>query len=292
MKPSKIILIAIYSVIIMFIASAGGIINPFLNLISLGLVYFLVIYFFIRNDKSKKNKLIKGIILIGAYFIAFIILHIIEADNILLLHTLPFVIIPVISGLIAYRVTTTCSTRRKLIISFSFLFGLMLFGLLVYPNWENWVMFPNAREKIKLPDIALATGDGDTISTNSFRGKTTIIDFWTTRCGICYKKFPDFETLHNFYKTDTNIVFYSIHIPTKYDSLENSNKLLDEFNYSFNKLYSLNPDDKISFNIPFFPVLVIVNKDLDIIYKGDLNTKWFDVVYNTKQILDREIKIN
>ena len=91
MKPSKIILTAIYSVITMFIASAGGIINPFL---------------------------------IGAYFIAFIILHIIEDDNTLLLLTLPFVIIPVISGLIAYRVTTTCSTRRKLIISFSFLFGL------------------------------------------------------------------------------------------------------------------------------------------------------------------------
>lgn len=151
-------------------------------------------------------------------------------------------------------------------------------------------MFRNAYEITKLKEITLETKNGEMISTNSFKGKTTIIDFWSTSCGICYNKFPEFEKLHKMYEQDTNIIFYSIHIPTKYDSIEKSKKLLDEFNYSFNKLYSLNPEDITNFDISFFPILIIVNKDLEIIYRGGLNTKWYEVVYNARQIIDKQLE--
>ncbi len=181
---------------------------------------------------DKDKKFLKTIILIGTWLITFLIFHLVDRSKGLFLINLPLIIFSILAAYLAY-ITTIVKRIKLFTITASFIAGVALFSYLIFPNWQNWVMFRNAYEITKLKEITLETKNGEMISTNSFMRKTTVIDYWSTTCGVCYKKFPEFEKLHKMYEQDTNIVFYSIHIPTKHDSIEKSKKLLDKHDYSF-----------------------------------------------------------
>ncbi|MDM5336916.1 TlpA disulfide reductase family protein [Fictibacillus enclensis] len=53
-----------------------------------------------------------------------------------------------------------------------------------------------------LPDAALTSLEGKTVSLKEFRGKKVILNFWATWCPPCRKEMPDMQKMYSRHKDD------------------------------------------------------------------------------------------
>ena len=57
-----------------------------------------------------------------------------------------------------------------------------------------------------LPELAMQTLDGRTITTDDLRGKVTLVNFWATWCGPCRAEIPDLIRLQERYPDQMQII--------------------------------------------------------------------------------------
>lgn len=97
---------------------------------------------------------------------------------------------------------------------------------------------------------------------------TYIIDFWHTRCGVCFTKFPDFNNraLNN---KNTDIRYVSINFPLNSDSTHQAFEVMKQYKYSF-PIYKGSNNINKTFNIQVYPTIVVFRNDT-ILYKGNLD---------------------
>lgn len=142
--------------------------------------------------------------------------------------------------------------------------------------------------KYNFPYIKLL--DKDSMPRDIERQKIEVVDFYSSYCGICFKKFPEYERLKQKYNSDTNVKFYAIHVGYEKDTFSNSIKLLDGYSYTFNKLYSISRNEiRDSLGFESFPQLFII-KNGQIIHHGFLETNPNILLDNTDEIIQTHLK--
>ena len=78
--------------------------------------------------------------------------------------------------------------------------------------------------KAAAPDFALQDLQGETVRLSDLRGKTVIVNFWTTWCPPCMEEIPDLEEFYNEYIRDhPNVVLLGVNL-TKEDHGEEAVK--------------------------------------------------------------------
>jgi thiol-disulfide isomerase/thioredoxin len=104
------------------------------------------------------------------------------------------------------------------------------------------------------------------------KDKIIILDFWSTSCAICFKKFPDLEDIYNKYINNSNIEIYAVNVPEKNDTFNRTIRILDSIGYKFPKLYAKSAKEiENSLQVNSFPHLIII-KNGKIRYDGMLET--------------------
>ncbi|TXH20113.1 MAG: TlpA family protein disulfide reductase [Chitinophagaceae bacterium] len=87
------------------------------------------------------------------------------------------------------------------------------------------------------PKFSLKNLDGTTVSLESLKGKTVIVDFWATWCGPCKASFPAMQKMVNKYKDDANVKFVFVNT---WENVDNKHKNAQDFiksmNYTFDVL--------------------------------------------------------
>lgn len=166
-------------------------------------------------------------------------------------------------------------------------FLLLSVGTLLLPNYYNY----SAQEENKiiaqdLPHLKILNENGDIVDLRKIKDKTIILDVWSSSCGICIKKFPEFEKLKIEFEKDTSIIFFTLNLPEKRDVRVNVEKYTKS--YSFRKLYA---DEKVQkqLNIKAVPEYMIIDKEKKVRYVGSLNTGKF-VFYNNFYDIIKKIK--
>ena len=90
---------------------------------------------------------------------------------------------------------------------------------------------------VNAPKFSLKNLDGTTVSLESLKGKTVIVDFWATWCGPCKASFPAMQKMVSKYKDDANVKFVFVNT---WENVENKHKNAQDFitsmNYTFNVL--------------------------------------------------------
>lgn len=61
------------------------------------------------------------------------------------------------------------------------------------------------------PDFTAQDKDGKSVHLSDYKGKTVVLDFWATWCGICVAEMPQMKTLGDKY-ADKNVVVLAVNV--------------------------------------------------------------------------------
>lgn len=168
---------------------------------------------------------------------------------------------------------------------------LLFLGVLttLLPNYYNWRLQNKYKYEIlekDLPELKTFDENGKPLDLKKADGKIIVLDIWNSSCGICIKKFPDFEKLKNEFSKDSSIVFYTLNLPMK-RFIEKKKEVEKYTNpYSFGKLYA---DDNVQkqLNINSVPQYMIIDKNKKVRYLGSLNTGTLEFYNNFYSIIEK-----
>ena len=103
--------------------------------------------------------------------------------------------------------------------------------------------------------------NGGVVSLKNYKGKTIFIDLWATWCLPCLDEFPFLDTLKQYYKDDSNLVFISL-------SIDNNNaawkKYLNVHGKMYRTEYIIDRLKLTAYSVNEIPRTIIITKDYKI----------------------------
>ncbi len=157
---------------------------------------------------------------------------------------------------------------------------------LLFPNTFEAMANTGARVDKAMPELNFLNENGKPVSLDS---GLVVLDFWTTSCSVCFKKFPDYNEYSIKYANDPDIKLYAVNVPTVRDKPHSARDVFSKFDYHFPTLYAASQEeitDKLGFEL--YPHLLII-KDGRIKYSGRMITDK-KILFNRLDQLIRKYK--
>jgi thiol-disulfide isomerase/thioredoxin len=171
--------------------------------------------------------------------------------------------------------------KIALLLGLIFLTAFMFFsGNAMWLHKVNYGTF-TGRTVRKIPDFQLTDELGTIYNKEKLKDKTVIIDFWTTSCFICFKKFPLLEELHIETKRRSDLVAYAVNVPINEESRDKAINMVRERDFSFPILFADPNSINKQFDFNSYPTVFIL-KDNKIVYCGGIEN--VETVLATYQI--------
>jgi thiol-disulfide isomerase/thioredoxin len=212
-------------------------------------------------------------------------------------HIYPIAFLPLISsvtGLLFNKLFAEGMSKSVLITYISASIAIiLLLGYFGMPNWLAYSFSKNNTDRFDAPPIQLISDNGEAFALNNQSGKILVLDFWSTSCGICFKKFPDFDRLKQKYASHTEIEFYAVNLIQPREQLSAVKNVTGSFSYTFKTLYTDNHSAnqiRELLKINAVPAIVIINKNGEVVYTGDFNTEKYVFVGNTYDLIETALK--
>ncbi|MGM7700248.1 peroxiredoxin family protein [Pseudalkalibacillus sp. Hm43] len=82
------------------------------------------------------------------------------------------------------------------------------------------------------PDFKLQALSGEDVQLSDLKGKTVVLNFWTTWCSYCKKEIPELINLHHLYEKE-GIVVLAVNLSSEEENLEQVALFAKEFEIPF-----------------------------------------------------------
>lgn len=156
------------------------------------------------------------------------------------------------------------NSKQKLIIIISILVIVIGGGTYLYNMLSNLdFTFDNRNKetaKKSIPECIIYDEFDNEISTLSFKGKPTVVNFWTTWCNYCEKEMPSFEKAYNNYKYEVNFVLIDV-LDNSEETKENGIEFKKTNNLSMPIYFDRNHLAIQKFGAPGFPTTYFIDKN-------------------------------
>lgn len=143
--------------------------------------------------------------------------------------------------------------------------------LYAFENFHVWVNNLNSEKMTVFPEITFMDLENNEVSVSSKNDKLYVLDFWNSTCGVCFKKFPEFENLVEEYENQKDVVFYSVNVPVKNEEFDQRLDLVKSLGYRFDTVFTQDDSCLVQLGFNTFPRLILV-KNGKIVYNGSLVT--------------------
>lgn len=285
MKIFKAILISILITTISLLSGFFGWHNQF---IIVGICYLLAPFFF--KKETDLQYWIYSFIILLPFIVIYWSLIIYNG----LIHVYPIAFISVIS----YSLSTIILSRikkmiGKTILTFFLICIIVLGGVIGMPNWLSFVFNKDIvhQNTESIEDISFITSSLDTLSIIDLPYDIILLDFWSTSCVNCFKKFPELENVFKKYANNDRVGIYSVNLLMKNQNIEEviTNDHIKK--YGFNKLftnYYFANNIMHNFHFNTVPTIVIMNRR-KILYQGQLYTDKKIIINNSFSIIDKAL---
>ena len=107
------------------------------------------------------------------------------------------------------------------------------------------------------PEFQLPNLEGQSISLGDFRGKSVLINFWTTWCPPCRSEMPYIQEVYEEW-SDKGLVVLAIDIGESSSKVEN---FMQSYNLSFPVLLDSNQSVSLKYRIRAIPTTFFIDKD-------------------------------
>lgn len=231
---------------------------------------------FKRHDKKQIKKIF--LLLVLPPIIIFLLLSIFTS----FIYTTVYMVFIPLTVYFAYNFYTKQKLVKLVFFGAIFCFA----SFIVLPN--QIVFFDNIQARKIRPFNGLTLIDVNKENVKLDTNKVIVLEFWNTACKICFEKFPEFEKQYLNYKSNPNILIYSVNVPLKRDSLKNTISLIKRLDYKFPTLFAINQKEIDSYNIYSYPHILII-KNNEIRFSGRLEFENKILIYNFKNEIERNL---
>lgn len=163
----------------------------------------------------------------------------------------------------------------KNILFFSLSSGFVVF--MFFQGWNFWIhkidygTFTGKVHAYNLPTRFEAFDEQKNLLTdNNFQNKIVLLDFWTTTCGVCFKKFPQVQAIYDKYKNDPSVLILAVNSPIEEDKPNQAFNDIREEGHSFPVGVAKEEDLAEKWGIKGYPTTFVINPNGQIVYKGDI----------------------
>lgn len=108
------------------------------------------------------------------------------------------------------------------------------------------------------------------ISDFDLKGKIVLLDFWNTRCSICFEKFPQLQAAFEKYKNDPSVAIYAVDKPIEEDKPGEAFQVIKDEGYSFPVVIAKDEDLPEKFGVKYYPTTFVIDRNGMIVYRGDI----------------------
>jgi thiol-disulfide isomerase/thioredoxin len=144
-------------------------------------------------------------------------------------------------------------------------------------GWDYWVYrmnygtFTGEVQASALPAKFEATDENQNLVTdNNFQGKIVLLDFWFTRCGPCFEKFPQLQAVYDKYKDDPAVAIFAVDKPMKEDKPGQAFQMIKEKGYTFPVVIATDREMPEKLGAVYYPTTLVINRDGMIVFRGEI----------------------
>ena len=138
----------------------------------------------------------------------------------------------------------------KVILAIILASGLLIAGCSTAPEQR-------ARTGSQAPDFQFQGLDGQSTSLSDLRGKTVLINFWTTKCPACVYQMPFIQQVYEEW-SDKGLVILAINIG---ESPSTVKSFMESYGFSFPVLFDTRGDVALKYGIRLIPVSLFIDKN-------------------------------
>ncbi len=142
-------------------------------------------------------------------------------------------------------------------------------------NKLNYGTWSGKIEPVTVEDrLVFQTSDGDSVNLTYFKGHYLVLDFWSSSCGVCFKKFPQVQEFYDRYRDNGQVTLYGIHcrMEERGETYDTGADVLHNLGYTF-PCMSINIKDSAlsEIGVEAFPTVIIVAPDGTIVFRSDIS---------------------
>ncbi len=266
--------VIIYLILLTVLWGSHSYIFPFMLFLSSLISYLL--------NKTRTSKLTSVILYLPFTLVMLVTCFLVNDFSRGLMY---IVFVPVFTYIGAFLVN-----GNKKIILFSSTVLIFLLSFYVFPFFFNYCLNRDSDKNIAYEAANFLDKNGISIKLN--KNKVIVLDFWTSNCSICFKKFPEFQFLKEKYKENKEVEFYAVNVPINDENYHKNKIILDQFNYDFNQLFAISSSEvesKLKFNT--YPHTIII-KNNRIRFEGFLFTEKSSGLFNIDGTIDKLLNEN
>lgn len=188
-------------------------------------------------------------------------------------YALPIIITYCLGVISAYYYHESKPPKNIVFLSLSSCFVIFMF----FQGWDYWIhrinygTFTAEVQSYNLPaKFEAFDEEKNIIMDENFRNKIVLLDFWHTRCGVCFKKFPEVQTIYEKYKSDSSVMILAVNKPIEEDKPNQAFNDIREEGHSFPVVVTKDEDMAEKFGVKYYPTTFVINRSGQIVYKGDI----------------------
>jgi thiol-disulfide isomerase/thioredoxin len=236
----------------------------------IGYFYLTLFYLSFFGGKISQNSMVSIICLTIFLLQVYTILMWYVLND---LFGLPVVITYFLGVFSAYFYLKSKLPKNLIVFTLSSFFVVFMF----FQGWDYWLhkldygTFTGRIESDKLQQkVEGIDQHNNKINNQTLESKIVLLDFWHTKCGVCFQKFPQLQTFYDKYKNDDSVIIFAVDKPLDEDKEKSAFKVIEEEGYNFPVLLPTDEDLPEKFGVKGYPTTFVINKQGNVVYKGDI----------------------
>lgn len=155
--------------------------------------------------------------------------------------------------------------------------GCLITAFMFFQGYDMWLhklnygTFTGRIQPLNLPAKFEAKNEyGQLITDAELSGKIVLLDFWHTRCGICFEKFPQVQAAYERYRTDPSINILAVNKPLEEDRPGDAFEMIKTEGYSFQVVVSKDEYMPENFGVRVYPTTFVIDRKGEVVFKGGI----------------------
>lgn len=189
------------------------------------------------------------------------------------LTTLPDVLIHTL-GIVCAYLYLLLKGRIRLV---PVVFGSLITACMFFQGYDMWLhklnygTFTGRIQPLNLPAKFEAKNVyGELVTGAELSGKIVLLDFWHTRCGVCFEKFPQVQAAYDRYRTDPSVNILAVDKPLEEDQPGQAFEMIKTEGYSFQVVISKDEYMPENFGVQVYPTTFVIDRKGEVVFKGSI----------------------